>query len=85
MNWIVDAFWARIGWALGEIAIFVAVIGVVAVLALLISIPKTLRQYRCKHIRYYETGSCDAICDDCGKHLGFIGSIRDRADKAEVP
>jgi hypothetical protein len=29
----------------------------------------------CKHEHYYETGACDAVCSDCGKNLGFIGSL----------
>lgn len=37
-----------------------------------------LKQYRCKHPRYYENRACDAICSDCGKKLGFIGDIREQ-------
>jgi Na+-transporting methylmalonyl-CoA/oxaloacetate decarboxylase gamma subunit len=35
-------------------------------------------QWRCKHERYYETMSCDAICNHCRKNLGFIGNLRDK-------
>lgn len=31
------------------------------------------RQQRCNHPRISETTSCDAICCECGKNLGFIG------------
>lgn len=30
---------------------------------------------RCRHDSFYETMSCDAICMDCGKNLGFIGDL----------
>lgn len=33
------------------------------------------QQWRCKHDgAVLETMACDAICDKCGKNLGFIGS-----------
>ena len=35
----------------------------------------------CKHLRVYETKSCDAICRDCGKNLGFIQNWRDTTGK----
>lgn len=31
---------------------------------------------RCKHKNYFENRACNAICRDCGKDLGFIGSLR---------
>lgn len=35
------------------------------------------KQRRCPHTGGIgETQACDAICDDCGKNLGFIGIIR---------
>lgn len=77
MEWLVNAFWARIGWALGEVALFGVVALVIHVVFLAATVPKRLQQYRCKHLHYRETGACDAICNDCGKNLGFIGRIRD--------
>ena len=38
-----------------------------------------IHQSRCKHEKYRETRSCDAICSCCGKNLGFIGNVRDKA------
>lgn len=78
MNWLIDAFWARIGWALGEAALGLAVVAAFVILVAAISAPRLLRQSRCKHVHFRETGSCDAVCNDCGKNLGFIGSWRDR-------
>jgi hypothetical protein len=30
---------------------------------------------KCEHKSFYETMACDAVCMDCGKNLGFIGSL----------
>ena len=38
---------------------------------------------RCKHEVYYETMACDAICTNCGKNLGFIGTAREDKTKKE--
>lgn len=32
----------------------------------------------CFHKNYHENMACQAICDNCGKNLGFIGNIRDK-------
>lgn len=37
-----------------------------------------LRQTLCKHESYYENRACNAICNRCGKNLGFIGNLRDK-------
>ena len=34
------------------------------------------RKGRCKHLQFNESRACDAICTDCGKNLGFIGTVR---------
>lgn len=78
MEWLANAFWAKIGWFLGELALAVAVVVTVVVLAALVQIPRMIRQARCRHLHYFETGKCDAICSDCHKNLGFIGRIRDQ-------
>ena len=36
------------------------------------------KQRKCKHESYREDRSCNAICNQCGKNLGFIGNIRDK-------
>lgn len=30
----------------------------------------------CKHEKYHETMACDAVCQNCGKNLGFIGNVQ---------
>lgn len=42
-----------------------------------IQILRTTKQARCSHLRVYETESCDAICCDCRKNVGFIGAWRE--------
>lgn len=39
------------------------------------------RQYSCNHERYYENRACHAICQHCGKDLGFIGTVREQREK----
>jgi len=34
------------------------------------------KQYRCKHLEFWEDGHCDAHCYNCGKNLGFISKWR---------
>ena len=45
---------------------------------------KYFKQKRCKHVKYHETGSCDAVCTSCGKNLGFIGAVRDKRKHESV-
>lgn len=78
MGWMWNALWAHIGWAIGEMVIGLFLLVIIGLISLLIMTPRLIRQARCKHLHYHETGSCDAICTDCGKNLGFIGSWRDK-------
>ena len=72
-----NGFWLSIGaWFGWNVAAPVLFILLFAVLGVLGHVPKMLRQHRCKHERFYETSACDAICSDCGKNLGFIGTVR---------
>jgi hypothetical protein len=42
------------------------------------------KQARCPHESFYETMACDAVCNSCGKNLGFIGTVyKKRAAIAE--
>lgn len=77
MDWLIDAALARIGWAIGHALLGMVILIVLGIVWAAISAPRYMRQRRCKHARYRETSSCDAICNDCGKNLGFIGTIRD--------
>ena len=61
-------------WTIGD-----AVTAIVILLALLawlcIWVPSALKEALCKHDGgVSETRSWDAICDQCGKNLGFIGT-----------
>jgi hypothetical protein len=57
------------------------------VLAVLIQLPEIIRQARCKHTgAIRETSKCDAICQQCGKNLGFIGTwLKARAARGNQP
>ena len=57
---------------------FAIVAGVVVVFFywLLFALPEAIKQARCKHERVRETMACDAVCQACGKNLGFIGNWR---------
>lgn len=67
-------------WLAKPIAEFLFAVGIsllVVVVALLVSLPSIRRQAKCKHDgSVIETSSCDAICNQCGKNLGFIGTWR---------
>jgi hypothetical protein len=61
---------------IGDVLGFIILAVSVAVLAFLY-IKQAQRQSRCLHdggVR--ETMNCDAICEKCGKNLGFIGTWR---------
>lgn len=74
MEWMWNAMWAWFGWnVLAPIAGAAFLLFVVA----LCRLPSALRRLRCKHERFIETRACDAICTDCGKNLGFIGTVRE--------
>ena len=38
------------------------------------TLPRAIKQYKCKHERVFETRACDAICSECNKNLGFMGA-----------
>jgi hypothetical protein len=51
--------------------------------AFLIVLPSIIQQARCKHDKgVRETSACDAICKECGKNLGFIGTWRAGREQA---
>ena len=39
------------------------------------------KQFMCPHHEVHETMACEAICDECGKNLGFIGTWRNTHQK----
>lgn len=67
-----------------EIWAMIQVLGLVVPLSLfvLVSVYFILRdsfkEWRCKHEKYYENMACHGICRNCGKDLGFIGTLRDK-------
>lgn len=59
-------------------------------MAVLLAVPlylllrQSIREWRCKHETFWENRSCDAICNKCGKNLGFIATVREaRKNKPE--
>lgn len=64
-------------WTIGDL-FNLAIIGCVAVIFAAVYIPMAFKQWCCKHnAGVNETQACDAICRQCGKNLGFIGTWRD--------
>lgn len=45
---------------------------------LIAGVSRYIEQERCNHEEYHQTMTWHAVCNDCGKDLGFIGNIRDR-------
>jgi hypothetical protein len=63
---------------LAELIVVGSIAIIVIFIIVLFYIPTVIKQWRCKHLQYRETMACDAICRDCNKNLGFIGTIRDK-------
>lgn len=81
MEWFVNAFWGYIGVVVAQLVLFVLL--PIAVL-MLIGLPRFIRQKRCHHVEYFETGACDAVCRSCRKNLGFIGRVREERMRREI-
>lgn len=75
MEWLFNATWAWFGW---NVLAPVLMLLIVSAIALLLHIPSMIRQRQCAHERYFENRACDAICCDCRKNLGFIGSLLEK-------
>lgn len=55
--------------------LFGLLVGAAAALAMIgLALRRALTRWRCPHERFHD-GACDAICDRCGKNLGFIGRV----------
>lgn len=77
MIWL--AIQLYVGYILGIIIVFfVFWIFMLLMIGAYFTLPRTIKQYKCKHERVYETQACDAICSECNKNLGFIGSWREK-------
>lgn len=65
-------------WTIGDV-IGVTVVAIMVMIVLFVSIAEWIMKARCKHDGgMNETQACDAICMQCGKNLGFIGTWREK-------
>jgi len=65
-------------WTISD-AVTAVIFAVFLIVALYVGIATWIRQTRCKHSGgVNETQACDAICRECGKNLGFIGTWREK-------
>ena len=58
-----------------------SVVITILLISLIVGVRRFLRQARCQHLDVNETSACEAICRNCGKNLGFIGTWRDKGRK----
>lgn len=71
MNFVNLYFGLKILVASLVVLVMLGVFGAVTYL----NLKELCKQRRCKHTSgVHETRACDAICKDCGKNLGFIGT-----------
>lgn len=69
-------------WTIGD-AITAVIVAIFLIIWLYVGIATWIRQARCKHDGgVNETQACEAICRECGKNLGFIGTWRDKQRSA---
>lgn len=66
------------------VGLFMFVLAVVVALfvALVTYTPMWIKQALCKHVDYWETSACDAVCRRCNKNLGFVADIRKKRSKS---
>lgn len=76
MEWLFNAFWAIIGVFFAYLVLTALVLVAVVLVRGGVAVPRIIKQSRCKYLRYRETAACDAICNDCGRNLGFIGDLK---------
>lgn len=81
-----SAIWFWLAKPIAEFLQAFAFIALIALIFLACSVPGMIRKARCKHASVRETMACQAMCNDCGKHLGFIGTWREtkRKDQRET-
>lgn len=61
-----------------DIAITGGLFLIIFIIAAALTAREMMKQWRCSHESFRETSACDAICNNCGKNLGFIGTVRER-------
>ena len=49
-----------------------------AIVELVLLFYMRIRNWRCKHLEFYENRSCSAICRICHKNLGFIQTHQEK-------
>lgn len=60
-------------------AIQIAALLLFALVMLFFWIGHSIGEWKCKHRSgVTETSACDAVCVQCGKNLGFIGTWREK-------
>lgn len=59
-----------------ETMVTAALIAILVLIKAWISVSDWWKYRKCEHLDYREIMSCDAICKNCGKNLGFIGTVR---------
>jgi hypothetical protein len=67
--------WLEI-WAMMQVLAVAIPVGILVLLLIYFVVAETLRQYFCKHEKFYENMACHGVCRKCGKDLGFIGNLR---------
>lgn len=75
-------FW--VSKTVAEFLIALIIVTVVMLLVFLSALPTLIRQWRCKHVKYWENMRCHGICTHCRKDLGFVGTLREQRNKEEV-
>lgn len=78
--------WLEI-WAMMQVIGMVIPIVVILIVMLVVigsEVRQAIKRARCTHIYYHETQACDAVCNHCGKNLGFIGNVREHREKKET-
>jgi hypothetical protein len=70
--------WFWLSKAIVEFGIALGILTLGSLFLLALWIPTWRKQSKCQHPRVHETQSCDAICLECGKNLGFIGAWREK-------
>ncbi|EJJ1122541.1 hypothetical protein NIO06_000194 [Escherichia coli] len=75
MSEYMSFWWSKF---LVDIAITGGLFLIIFIIAAALAVRKMLKQRRCSHASFRETSACDAICNNCGKNLGFIGTVREK-------
>jgi len=67
MDWMWNAMWARVGWALGELLWLVIVLVMIVIALLVYCTYLGIKQRRCAHAKMAQLPSSPARrCSDCG-------------------